>query len=261
MAPTGMRIERLQLEDVPAVAKLAGDAFLSDRQTQMKALGEEEPFDMAKYALESMPDYLTNPRCHVLKAVDEATGDIMGVCNWAIRGFAPKRLPYFEERVTEAAAAKAKEDAAKAKEDAAKAQEEPKKDEPPKEAPKEEADPIKRLVARTDADMQAWMDEVMPAGTACLFIVGLTVAPAYQGRGVGSALLRWGTDVCDDNGVFAWVHSSDPAWGMYAKSGFEVIRSLDIDLDEYAPCPPPGEGEGAKWGHYVFRYMKYFPKK
>ncbi|KAJ3490522.1 hypothetical protein NLG97_g5763 [Lecanicillium saksenae] len=66
--------------------------------------------------------------------------------------------------------------------------------------------------------------------------------------------------ICDDNSVFAWVHSSDPAWGMYQKSGFEVIRSLDIDLDEYAPCKPPGEGEDAKWGHYVFRYMKYFPK-
>ncbi|KAJ4164181.1 hypothetical protein LMH87_005865 [Akanthomyces muscarius] len=257
MSVPGMRIGRLQPEDIPAVAKLAGQAFENDRQTQMKALGGEEPFDMEKHTLESMPSYLTSRTCHVLKAVDEATGDIMGVCNWGIKGFVPKSMPYFEERVAEAAAAKPVEETK-----ATQAEPEPEGEgaAKPNEEPKEETDPIKRLVALTDADMQAWMAEVMPAGTRCLFIVGLTVSPKYQGRGVGSALLRWGTRICDDNGVFAWVHSSDPAWGMYQKSGFEVIRSLDVDLDEYAPCKPPGEGEDAKWGHYVFRYMKYLPK-
>ncbi|KAJ6781357.1 hypothetical protein PWT90_02768 [Aphanocladium album] len=265
MSSQGMRIGRLQAEDIPAVAKLAGDAFLSDRQTQMKALGEEEPFDMEQYTLQSMPQHLKSRTCHVLKAVDEATGEIMGVCNWGIKGFVPERMPYFEERVVEAAAP-VKETGAKPKEAAEELKKEEEEQQQPKEEPKEgeekkeETDPIKRLVALTDADMNAWMDEVMPAGTKCLFIIGLTVSPKYQGRGVGSALLRWGTQICDDNGVFAWVHSSDPAWGMYQKSGFEVIRSLDIDLDEYAPCKPPGEGEDAKWGHYVFRYMKYFPK-
>lgn len=260
-----MRIERLQLEDIPVVAKQAADAFTNDRQTQMKALGEKEPFDMEKEALGSMPGYLESLTCHVLKAVDEETGEIMGVCNWGIRGLAPKTLPCFEDRIPRLEAKVKDEEAKRAEEQKQQANNEhkPAEDVPKTEegAQPEETDPIKRLVARTDADMNAWMKEVMPAGTACLFIVGLTVAPQFQGRGVGSALLRWGTKVCDDNNCFAWVHSSDPAWGMYQKSGFEVIRSLDIDLDEYAPCPPPGEGPDAKWGHYVFRYMKYFPRK
>ncbi|OAQ96533.1 hypothetical protein LLEC1_03085 [Akanthomyces lecanii] len=261
MSVPGMRIGRLQPEDIPAAVKLAGQAFENDRQTQMKALGGEEPFDMEKYTLESMPSHLTSRTCHVLKAVDEATGDIMGVCNWGIKGFVPRSMPFFEERVAEAAAAEPAEDPKAAPAEEAKQQEaQDAAERKAKEELKEETDPIRRLVALTDADMQAWMAEVMPAGTRCLFIIGLTVSPKYQGRGVGSALLRWGTRICDDNGVFAWVHSSDPAWGMYQKSGFEVIRSLDVDLDEYAPCEPPGEGPGAKWGHYVFRYMKYFPK-
>lgn len=259
MPAQGMRIERLQLEDIPAVATLAGQAFESDRQTQMKALGDEDPFDMEKYTIESMPGHLVSRTCHVIKAVNEETGEIMGVCNWGIKGFVPKTMPFFEERVAEAET-KAKEETAAVAELAA--VEKPKEEIKPveDEPPKEETDPIKRLVALTNGDMNAWMSKVMPPGTKCLFIIGLTVAPKFQGRGVGSALLRWGTRICDENNVFAWVHSSDPAWGMYQKSGFEVIRSLDVDLDEYAPCPPPGEGPDAKWGHYVFRYMKYFPK-
>ncbi|OAA73621.1 Acyl-CoA N-acyltransferase [Cordyceps fumosorosea ARSEF 2679] len=254
MPPLGIRIARLQPEDIPFAARLAGQAFASDRQTQMKALGEEEPFDMEKYTLESMPAHLTSRTCHVIKAVDEATGEIMGVCNWGIKGFVPERLPLFEERVAEAAAAEAKPKAEPKKE-------EEDEEEEKKEDKQEETDPIKRLVALTDADMQAWMAEVMPPGTRCLFIIGLTVAPAHQGRGVGGALLRWGTRVCDEAGVFAWVHASDPSWGAYRKAGFEVVRSLDLDLDAYAPCPPPAsEREGARWGHYVFRYMKYLPR-
>jgi len=35
-----------------------------------------------------------------------------------------------------------------------------------------------------------------------------------------------------------------------------------VDLDEYAPGPPPEEEEGdGNWGHYIFRYMQYFPQK
>jgi GNAT superfamily N-acetyltransferase len=120
--------------------------------------------------------------------------------------------------------------------------------------------PIQRLIALQDADIKAWMEEVMPEGTRCIFVAGLQVAPKHQRRGVGSALLRFGTNFCDDKGVFAWVHSSESAWKAYEKCGFQVTRSQDCDLDAYAPMPPPGEGPDAKWGNYVLRYMKYFPK-
>ncbi|KAM3513620.1 hypothetical protein MY11210_002726 [Beauveria gryllotalpidicola] len=259
MSPQGIRIGRLQTEDIPAAARLAGQAFASDRQTQMKALGEAEPFDMEKYTLESMPSHLASRTCHVLKAVDEATGELAGVCNWGIKGFVPRRMPFFEDRVAEAAA---EQDAIPAEDTRQQKQEKQLEQEEAAQpvaaaAAAEETDPIKRLVALTDADMRAWMAEVMPVGTRCLFIIGLTVSPAHQGRGVGSALLRWGRDICDDSGAFAWVHASDAAWGMYRRSGFEVVRSLDVDLDEYAPCRPPGEeGADARWGRYVFRYMK-----
>ncbi|OAA59714.1 Acyl-CoA N-acyltransferase [Niveomyces insectorum RCEF 264] len=252
MSTPTFKIRALTLEDVPAAAQLSADAFTTDRQTEMKGLGKK-PFDMKKYTLDSMPVMLANPRCVVIKAVDDTNGDIMGYCTWGFRGIAPEEMPAVEGRAHSsrppAPPPPPSPPATTAKSDAA--------SEP---TPEDETDPIQRLQALTNADMNAWMAEVMPEGARCLFVIGLAVAPAYQGRGVGRALLRWGTDVCDARGAFAWVHSSEPAWAMYAKSGFEVVRSLDVDLDEYAPMPPPNEGPDAKWGHYVFRYMKYLPK-
>lgn len=134
------------------------------------------------------------------------------------------------------------------------------KGEPQPEPAEEDTDPIKRLEDYINADMNAWMEEVMPEGTRCIYIIDISVAPNHQGRGVGKRLLRWGMRFCDERGVFAWVHSSQGAWKMYEKSGFQIIRELDVDMDEYAPVPPPNEGPGAKWGHCVFRYMKYFPQ-
>ncbi|KAK1251436.1 hypothetical protein MKX07_006915 [Trichoderma sp. CBMAI-0711] len=270
MAEQTFTIKALQLEDVPEAAQLSSDAFLADRQTQMKALGRN-PFNLKEYHMQSLPEMLKSPRCVILKAVDNATGAFAGFCNWGLIGFSPSEMPELEGRIQPperpaAAPASQSEDEKDEEEKHNKGREEAP---PPKQSitPGPEAvldaedDPIERLQALTGADLDAWQKEVMPPGTKCLVVIGLSVSPKFQRRGIGSALLRWGTKICDEAGVFAWVHSSEPAWRTYEKAGFEVIRCLDVDLDEYAPCPPPDEGPGAKWGHYVFRYMKYFPAK
>lgn len=110
----------------------------------------------------------------------------------------------------------------------------------------------------TDKDRQDWTEKLMPPNTKCIFITTLSVSPTHQNRGISSALLKWGTSIADATNVFIWVHSSEGAWGMYTKSGFEVVGMLEVDLDEYAPSPP--EDGTDKWGHYVWRYMKYLPK-
>lgn len=47
---------------------------------------------------------------------------------------------------------------------------------------------------------------------------------------------------------------------MYQRHGFEVVGSLDVDLDQYAYVAATNEkGESEKWGHYIFRYMKRLP--
>lgn len=257
---SGFTITPVVLDDVPTLAKIAGSAMEKDRQTEMKALAED-PFDMESYTLESMPRFLLHPRIAIVKAVDTETGEIMGMCEWGFRGFEPHEMPVLEGQPKPVEEKKPTEEEKPVEEEkepeAAAEQQETKEPEPPKQG----KDKVKDLVALTDADMNAWMEEQMPPGTRCLYVVGLTVSPKFQGRGVGSALLKWGTSICEAHGVFAWVHSSMGAWQMYQKSGFEVVRTLDVDLDAYAPCSPPGEGEGAKWGIYTFYYMKYLSKK
>jgi hypothetical protein len=54
------------------------------------------------------------------------------------------------------------------------------------------------------------------------------------------------------------VHSSEAGYRAYAKAGFEVVGTLDVDLDEWAPAPPV---EGGLWGHYVIRWMKRLPRE
>ncbi|QPG93780.1 hypothetical protein C2857_002392 [Epichloe festucae Fl1] len=254
MANPAFTISAVQLDDVSEIGQISADAFVGDRQTQMKNLGSK-PYDMKQVAMESLPGLLRNPRAFAIKITDDAMGEIMGYCNWGFRGFKPEELPKLAgkpEPLEEPATLEA-DSAEQAKE------EQKAHDGPNGPESRTDDDPIGRLQTLTGNDMERWMEEVMPEGTRCLYIVGLSVSPKYQGRGVGSALLRWGTGICEEKNVFAWVHSSEPAWQMYEKSGFQIIRILDVDLDDYAPVPPPNEGPGAKWGHYVFRYMKYLP--
>ncbi|KAI0484942.1 hypothetical protein GGR56DRAFT_669447 [Xylariaceae sp. FL0804] len=107
-------------------------------------------------------------------------------------------------------------------------------------------------------------------GTECLYVGGLCVDPPHGGRGVGSALLRWGTARADRAGVFCWVHSSEAGWPTFARHGFEVVDRLTVDLDEWAaPRRRRRSSEGgevaeekrAVWGEYTFRYMVRQPRR
>ncbi|KAK3369321.1 hypothetical protein B0T24DRAFT_632354 [Lasiosphaeria ovina] len=240
-------------EDVPLLAALSAEAFESDSQTEMKSHGKV-PFNMREHALRSLPRELQNPIIRIIKAADDESGAIMGYCIWGFRGIQP---PAFPADVTPPPPEPTAPDRPRGAHV-----------NPPPAPIDAESDGVARLEKLTGDDLQNWMDLVMPppkddagnssSDTKCMFVIGLSVSPAFQRRGVGAALLKWGTDLVDASDAFAWVHSSAGAWPAYEKAGFKTVRTLDVDLDEYAPVPAPADRfEGGRWGHYVFRYMVY----
>ncbi|KAK5122257.1 hypothetical protein LTR85_004167 [Meristemomyces frigidus] len=54
----------------------------------------------------------------------------------------------------------------------------------------------------------------------------LTVHPAYQRKGVGDALVRWGTRKADGLGVEAIVESSVLGKGLYEKHGYVFVKDV-----------------------------------
>ena len=94
-----------------------------------------------------------------------------------------------------------------------------------------------RLAALTDAHVRKerlpdmvqivdQMDRYHPAGP-CWYLPLIGVDPAHQGRGCGSALLKYALARCDRDGVPAYLESSNPRnVTLYLRHGFEIIGNI-----------------------------------
>ncbi|KAI3337579.1 acyl-CoA N-acyltransferase [Xylariaceae sp. AK1471] len=244
----------LNYADIPACAQITSSAFSSDPHTIVKQLGRS-PFDMYTISSTSFFSYLQKKTCVYVKAVDKETGEIVGHAGWSFRGVDEGLVPWAgpgDEKPAEEQQKKNDELGGGDKEESGEEQVE---------------DSIDRLHSLEDRDMNYWLSAIVPLDTPCIFIIGLIVSPSHQSRGVGSALIQYGNMIADNLGLCTWVHSSHQAYEAYKKFGFETVRELDIELDEYAPRGPRegeevmGEKGSERWGRYVIRYMKRMPKK
>lgn len=228
------------------ISRIGREAMILDRHTQMKDLGNVSYLKEEDPSQEGFRATLKNKRYVFIKAVNE-DGEVVGGGSFYFQGFEHQDIPYTDPEIEEAVPAMKIEVH----------HEEPLDDE------KKRANAmIDRLEEMEGEDMKRWQNILMPPGTKCIIVTGLSVDPKYHRRGIGSALMKWGTDKADERGVFMWVHSSEAAYKIYINSGFEVVGILVIDLDAWAPAPPPKEaGEDMIWGHYLCRYMKRLPKK
>ncbi|KAI1081554.1 hypothetical protein F5B20DRAFT_536494 [Whalleya microplaca] len=259
MVPFSVSIQSLDYADIPACSRITADAFARDPHTIVKNLGRK-PYDMYKISSSEFLRCLEKKTYVFCKAVDDETGEIVGHAGWAFRGLSPDMVPWSGPKDAKPAE---KEDSVnhgmnEGVEDNKDIGEDKEKG----------SDPIERLHALENADMEHWMTDIVPAGKPCIFLVGLIVSPFHQSRGVGGALIQRGNKLADGLGLDIHVHSSHQAYAAYKKFGFETVKELGIDLDEYAPRPPRaprdgddgdevmGEKGSGKWGKYVIRYMK-----
>lgn len=59
------------------------------------------------------------------------------------------------------------------------------------------------------------------------------VHPEYYGQGIGSKLLKWGTNEADKRGVKIWLTSTPQAIPVYQKKGWEITKEHSVDLGKY----------------------------
>jgi len=249
--PLSISLRPVSHDDVLTLAKIGGGAFANDRHTLVKELGKV-PYDHEGESIPRFHQYLENWKLVMVKAVDDTSGEILGFTAWVFRGLEPEEIPVMEGAPEKGVWKDEKPD--EAKETTSDKSED--KVEPELKEGNDES--LVQLGAITDSNMEQMMNIIMPAGTRCMFLAGFSVDQKYQRRGVGLKLLQWGTQTADRLGLWIWVHSSEDAVPAYAKAGFKTFSYLGIDLDEFAPAPPP---EGGKWGTYQFNWMKYYSKK
>ncbi|KAG8531431.1 uncharacterized protein KY384_003060 [Bacidia gigantensis] len=61
----------------------------------------------------------------------------------------------------------------------------------------------------------------------------LHVIPLYQKAGVGIALINWGVDLADKEGIQCYVESSPAARSLCVKRGFQHLAEIRIELGKY----------------------------
>lgn len=242
--------------DYPAMADMCGLAFENDRHTMLKAAHPTKPYDHAAGMTGAFEYWASRPAgsLELTKAVDDETGEILGFVCWGMR--LDKADPNKEQSKSE--------DAPPAEEVAKNVEASVEKPDIAKPAdavptPDPNLDPIEQLDEFTSAHLAAFQERFK--GTRHMYIITITVHPKFQGRGVGPALIKQGTNRADAESALCWVHSSEAAVHTYQKCGFEEEDTLEIDLDDWARKmdikPPTGD---EKWGTYTFRYLVRQPK-
>jgi hypothetical protein len=182
--------------DIPALAQISQKAFSTDTHTRLKGLikGTNHTADMTSV----LSSWLSRSKgkCTVMKAVT-FEGETIGWACWVFSGFEYGGLNVLQDE--EQQPKEVKEVAKEVDEE-----EEEEQTEKSKERLK-----IEELGAITSGAMKEWSAKLTPPGSKCMILVAISVLPAYQGKGVGSALIRWGTIIADEEGMYCWVSSSD----------------------------------------------------
>ncbi|KAH6680722.1 acetyltransferase [Halenospora varia] len=235
---------------VPTFAQISSLAFAKDTHTLLKtrSTGIDHAEDMAP-ALEM---WLARPRerCQVITALieNENGKEVVGWACWAFRGFDGPVVEQEGNEDLEAEEEKVEQAVVLPPTDRGLEGEKTEKKEKPKG--------IQRLEDITNSSMMQWSSKLSPEGSKNMILCAITVHPSYQGKGVGKALINWGLEIADKEGVYCWVHASEAGWRVFERLGFAEVGRLEVDLDVYSSGVRNPLDEEGKWGQYMFRYMQ-----
>ncbi|KAK4493839.1 hypothetical protein PRZ48_015024 [Zasmidium cellare] len=156
--------------------------------------------DLHAYMARVKRDALPNPSNHFIKAVDDATGEILGVSQFEV--------------VEEGAGG-----GELLKEDA----------EPPGDWPEGGNWAMKRFFARSSY----WLPVESFGASPYLLIDLLLVSPKHQHRGIGSQLLQFVLNEADRRGLPVGLESTPAGLGLYKRHGFGEAKVIKADMRRF----------------------------
>ncbi|KAJ7076018.1 hypothetical protein B0H15DRAFT_865156 [Mycena belliarum] len=225
-------------EDIPRFSEISIAAFTNDTNTLIKAQADGLPLGTVFMNNDGWLPYFDLPdKVVIVKAVDDDTGKILGMCAWGKWNFDGSKPALVDG-----------------------AKDPREEDYRPQPLPADHK-PIDVLKKICHDNMNEWQMKLNQYGRKNMYIIGISVDPVEQGKGVGKALLRYGQDMCDEHQCFAWVHGSMAGAPVFLKAGFKEIGKLELNLDDYADGVKwVKDGKEQDWGTYTFRYCMYEPK-
>lgn len=211
--PANMTIQVLEAEDgdYPRIFEVSSRSF--DRNEHLWDVLYPEhwtPAGRAKGAERMRETNATDKFTTYLKAVEVETGTIVGMAKWNV----------FDHEM------------------------------PPDPADQSETQQVKQNHWHSEDEQQyaeAMIAKFVERRNAALkasngHLVGLDILaidPDHQRKGVGGALVAWGTKKADEMGCEAVVESSVPGRGLYEKNGFVWLEDVSFEAADRWPGRPP----------------------
>ena len=185
-----MTLSPITPSDIPTLAHLSHLAFLNNRQTQFKASDPIDPYNHFEAMTGALQHWLSRSsgEMDMVKATN-GNGRVVGWVAWGVRSTRLKDQQQQQEREHEGSS---NQNPSKSTELTTK--ETP---EPPQQINNSSKSPRRRLEEYTSSNLQSWMLTLMPPRCQCMYIASICVHPEHQGKGIGSALLKYGTDLAD----------------------------------------------------------------
>ncbi|KAK4698084.1 hypothetical protein P7C71_g96, partial [Lecanoromycetidae sp. Uapishka_2] len=227
-AATELSLDAASKSDIPTFIQIHAAAFAKDNAVRLMFKSTSEYTEKLHGMLTSQ---VADPNYSVIKAVRKSTDEVLGWLGFEWIGYPSSDGQYDGKEVQIPVNPLAASDA------------EPKGGE-------------RTLRSVMHADFRRVQDEWMK-GKRYIHIGTVVVHPSHQGKGVGSALVRFATSKADSNQDPCWIQSSPAAHGVYYHCGFRDVGRLEVDLREFAD----GGSEGKEgWGIFEFVYMLRLPE-
>lgn len=61
----------------------------------------------------------------------------------------------------------------------------------------------------------------------------LGTAPAHQGKGIGSAFIKWGLEKADARKRRAYLEATEEGYPLYCKYGWKTVEEVTVDFTQY----------------------------